>query len=305
VSRLPALPPTMRFLERDWLSSNNVLFVDAEATALVDSGHAKHRELTVALVRRVLGERPLDLLVNTHLHSDHCGGNALVQSTWRCRTLIPAASAEAVRTWDATRLTFESTGQRCDRFGFDDVLADGEAIELGRLRWQAISAPGHDPDALVLHCADEGILISGDALWQDGFGLIFPELEGRPGFDGQRSILHRIGALDLAVVVPGHGPIFTDVRAALDRAHRRLEVLSADPRRNARLGIKVLLKFMLLDRESIPLDELGPLLASIPVSMEANRRYLGMPAAALADWAVQALVKSGAARIEGGRLLDA
>lgn len=299
------LPSTMRFLERDWLSSNGVLFDDGRYTALVDTGYVKHRALTHDVLRHALGTRPLDLVVNTHLHSDHCGGNALLQQAYGSRTLIPAASADAVRDWDAGGLSFESTSQRCDRFGFDGTLDDGETLMLGGLRWQAIAAPGHDPEALVFHCADARILISADALWENGFGVIFPELEGASGFAEQRAILERIATLDVAIVIPGHGRMFTDVAGALGRAHRRLDHLSADPARNARHAVKVMLKFLLLEHERILLDEVVALLAAMPLSANANARFIGMPSQSLAEWAVAALLDAGAARIDGGMLLNA
>src|SRR5207245_4781586 len=94
------LPPTMRILERGWLSSNNILFLGREQTALVDSGYATHAPQTLALVRQGLQGRRLDRLINTHLHSDHCGGNAALQAEYACRTTIPAAEAAKVRDWD-------------------------------------------------------------------------------------------------------------------------------------------------------------------------------------------------------------
>ena len=87
------LPASIRVFERGWLSSNNVLLVDETCAALVDTGYATHAPQTLALVRQTLGVRPLDLIVNTHLHSDHCGGNALLQAAWPCRTVIPASEA--------------------------------------------------------------------------------------------------------------------------------------------------------------------------------------------------------------------
>jgi len=298
------LPPTMRFVERDWLSSNGVLFDDGRHTALVDTGYAKHAATGAAVIAHLLGGRRLDLLVNTHLHSDHCGGNATLQRAYGCRTLIPAASAAAVRDWDAARLTFADTGQRCERFGFDGTLRDGEAIELGGLLWEAIAAPGHDPDALVLHCASERILISADALWEHGFGVIFPELDAESGFAEQRAILERIATLEVRLVIPGHGPMFTDVSGALGRARARLEHLAADPARNARHAIKVLLKFLLLEHERVPLPRVPALVASILLAERANRRFIGLAPDALSRWAVDALVGSGAAAIEDGQLVN-
>ncbi len=291
----------MRVFERGWLSSNNVLFTGAQP-ALVDSGYVTHSAQTLALVRHALGTQPLALLVNTHLHSDHCGGNAALQAAHGCRTVIPAAEADKVARWDEDALSYKATGQQCTRFGFDATLAPGEVLELGGLRWQALAAPGHDPHALLLYCASEGILISGDALWENGFGVIFPELAGEPGFDEQRATLDLIATLDVRVVIPGHGALFTDAAGALARARARVDYLSAEPRRNAENAVKVMLKFLLLERQSIVLDSVAALLAGIPLVERVRIAYLGMEQAELARWAVDALVRAGAARTDGGVL---
>ena len=242
-----ALPAAVRVFERGWLSSNNVLIVDDACAALIDTGYATHAQQTRALVQQALGDRPLDLIVNTHLHSDHCGGNALLQATWPCRTLIPACEAEAVRHWDETRLTFRATAQRCERFGFTGTIAPGATLQLGSLDWQVLGAPGHDPHSLMLYCAEERLLISADALWENGFGVIFPELEGESGFAEQQAVLDAISALDVRLVIPGHGAPFAQVDAALERAFSRLAWLRADPARNAKNALKVLIVFKLLD----------------------------------------------------------
>jgi glyoxylase-like metal-dependent hydrolase (beta-lactamase superfamily II) len=293
------LPAGVRVLERGWLSSNNVLLVDDERTALVDSGYVTHAAQTLALVRHVLGGRPLDLLVNTHLHSDHCGGNAALQAAYGCRTLIPAAEAGKVRAWDEDALSYRATGQQCARFSFDGTLAPGDVLDLGGLRWQALAAPGHDPHALLLFCAGEGILLSGDALWENGFGVIFPELAGEPGFEEQAATLDLIASLDLRLVIPGHGRVFGDVGQALERARSRLAYLSGDPRRNAENAVKVLLKFLLLERGAVPMAELPSLLASIPLAEHAGAKWLGMTHGELAEWAAGSLVRAGAAHLDG------
>jgi len=150
-----ALPASMRVFERGWLSANNVLFVDGEQSALVDTGYAAHAPQTLALVQQALGARRLDLIVNTHLHSDHCGGNATLQAAHACATLIPASEANAVRDWDEEALTFRATGQRCERFGFTGTIAPGATLTLGGLAWSVLGAPGHDPHSLMLYSADE------------------------------------------------------------------------------------------------------------------------------------------------------
>jgi glyoxylase-like metal-dependent hydrolase (beta-lactamase superfamily II) len=250
------LPASIRVFERGWLSSNNVLLVDDACAALVDTGYATHAPQTVALVQHALGARPLDLIVNSHLHSDHCGGNAQLQAKWPCRTLIPACEADAVRDWDETRLTFRATGQTCERFTFTGTLEPGARITLGALDWQVLAAPGHDPHSLILYCADERVLISADALWENGFGVIFPELEGQSGFAEQQAVLDLIGELDVDIVIPGHGAPFSNLQPALERAYSRLAWLRADPARNAKNALKVLIVFKLLDVRVMSFDAL-------------------------------------------------
>lgn len=298
-----ALPPTLRVFERGWLSSNNILFIGPE-TVLVDSGYVTHADQTVALVRHVLAERRLERLINTHLHSDHCGGNSALQRIHACRITIPAGDADAVRVWDEDRLSFAATAQQCARFGFDDTYAAGDLLCLGGMDWRALAAPGHDPHALLLYCEREGILISADALWENGFGVIFPELEGKPGFDAQRAVLETIGTLDLRIVIPGHGAPFTDVKGALARAHRRLDDFIADPRRHARHGLKVLLAFLLLDRRRLELTMIADTIAASRL-MHAAATQLGAEPQALAVELAGALVEAGVARIEGTALVCA
>jgi glyoxylase-like metal-dependent hydrolase (beta-lactamase superfamily II) len=299
------LPASMRVLERGWLSANNILFAGRDGAVLVDTGYVTHAPQTLALVRHALGGRGLDRIVNTHLHSDHCGGNAALRHAFGSRIAIPACEADKVRNWDEDALSYRATGQQCARFTFDETVAPGDVLTMGDLAWQALAAPGHDPHALLFWCDSEGILIAGDALWQNGFGVIFPELAGEPGFDAVRATLDLIASLRPRLVIPGHGAPFTDADAALKRAYGRLDYLSADPVRNAENGIKVLLKFLLIERRAMPLAEVDALFDTVPLLVLARERFLPLPSGELAQWAVRALEKAGAARVEGNMLVDA
>ena len=299
-----SLPDSMHVLQRGWLSSNNILFTGDGHSALVDSGYASHAPQTLELVAHLLRGRPLDLLVNTHTHSDHCGGNAVLQQAYGCRTLIPEGEARAVREWDEEALSYVATGQHCPRFGFDGTIAAGDRLTLGELAWQVLGAPGHDPHSVILYCPAERLLISADALWENGFGVIFPELEGESGFAEARATLAQIAALDVRLVIPGHGAPFADVAGALERAYRRLDYLEADPARNAQNGIKVLVKFRLLERRRITLAELRQWMREVPLLVRSNRNHLRMDPDALADWTAAQLVKAGAAVVEDGMLVD-
>ncbi|WP_244814651.1 MBL fold metallo-hydrolase [Caballeronia sp. Lep1P3] len=298
---MKTLPQSMTVFERGWLSSNNVLFEGAEGTAFVDTGYVSHAPQTLALVRQKLGARRLDLIVNTHLHSDHCGGNALLQQTYACDTLIPAGEAQAVRDWNERALTFDATGQCCDRFGFTGTIEHGATLTLGGLPWSVLGAPGHDPHSLMLYCADARVLISADALWENGFGVIFPELEGESGFAEERAVLEVIARLDVDLVIPGHGAPFSDVARALDVASSRLEYLQADPARNAKNALKVLIVFKLMEVRAMSFDAIFAMTATAR-AMRAAASVLAPPRErrALLEKIVGELEKAGAVKVNAG-----
>lgn len=289
-------PAGIHVFERGWLSSNNILIHEDEATAtLVDTGYVSHSEQTVALVRQSLGRRRLTRIINTHLHSDHCGGNAALQRAFGARILIPPGEADAVARWDEAALSYAATGQRCERFAFDALVEPGSCLTLGPREWSVQAAPGHDPHSVVLWNADDRILISADALWQHGFGAIFSEVEGGSGFAEQRTMLGLIAELNPALVIPGHGAPFADVDAALTRAYARLEALSRDPERNARHVMKALLKFYLLEVRSLPFGALVQHLSGARYFTVINERYFRIPFDELIANSVRELVAVGAA----------
>ena len=305
----PALSGLSIF-ERGWLSSNNVLIHDPQGSVLVDASHCLHAAQTVQLVRHALapgGER-LAAVLNTHLHSDHCGGNAaLAQAFAGVPVFVPSGAWPAVQPWDDERLSFKDTGQRCERFAAAGTLTPGEHLRLGARDWEVIAAPGHDPDSVVLFDHTHGVLISADALWENGFGVVFPELDGVDAFDEVGAVLDRVERLPVSWVVPGHGAPFADLAGALARARRRLDAFRADPARHARHGAKVLLKYHLLEERRQSLAKLQlwagqtPLVRRIWVS-------LGRPDSSVHVWCdrlLDELVAAGAARREADTIVDA
>jgi glyoxylase-like metal-dependent hydrolase (beta-lactamase superfamily II) len=270
--------------ERGWLSSNNVLFVGDEShpPTLVDTGYWTHADQTVALVRQALGGTPLARVINTHLHSDHCGGNHALQAEFGCAISVPAGEAEKVDAWDEDALTYRATGQHCPRFTrTESVYADTEVL-CGSRRWRVIAAPGHDPESVVLYEPELQLLVSADALWENGFGVVFPELEGISAFDEVRATLDVMSRLPLRWVIPGHGAPFKGARDAIARAHHRLDGLMADPARHAQHAAKVLIKFHLLEVQQVPLRELMEWMSRTPYLQITHRRHFA--AIGFATW---------------------
>jgi len=296
-------------LERGWLSSNNLLIHGAGGEAgavLIDSSHVCHAEQTVALVRHALRGEPLARIVNTHLHSDHCGGNAALQRSFGAPLTIPPGLADAARAWDLQRLGHDDFGLR-ERFEVHATLAPGESFVAGGRRWDAIAAPGHDPHALMFFDAAHGVLVSADALWEQGFGIVFPELFDEPGFGDVGATLDAIARLPVQVVVPGHGAPFTDVAAALARARSRLASFQAEPARHARHAVKVLLKYHMMEQRRKPLAALCDWAVATPIVSLVWQRHGARDSASPAAWCerfVHELAGSGALALQDGIVSD-
>src|SRR5262249_53924005 len=109
--------------------------------------------------------------------------------------------------------------------------------------------------------------------------------------------------LDVHVVIPGHGKPFANAGAALERAFSRLAWLRADPARNAKNALKVLMVFKLLEVRAMTFDTLMAMLESA-AAMPAAARQLGPRPAwpALLRELAGELAKSGAIVVNGERL---
>lgn len=300
------LPPGVRVLERGWLSANNIVFSGPGATAVVDSGYASHAAQTVQLLDGALHGRPLDLLLNTHLHSDHCGGNAALQGRYpKVQTFIPPGLAQHVRDWDPVALTYVPTGQECPRFLISGVLHPGSTVVLGDQPWEVHSAPGHDPHSVVLFEPASRTLISADALWENGFGVVFQELEGEHAFDEVAATLDMIEALAPSVVIPGHGNVFGDAPSAIEIARRRLDAFVRDPLKHARHAAKVLLKFKLLELQRLPVADFSRWAVSTPYLGLVHSRWFAQTSFdAWMEQLIDELARSNAARLDGLHIVN-
>ena len=300
----------MRVFVRGWLSSNNLLCLSEQTPALIDTGHSKHAAETVALMRSALGDQPLARIAHTHLHSDHCGGSGALQAAWPgARTWVPEPSLAHVQAWDEDALSFGGTGQRCDPFTATEALVPGQTVRLGDHDWEIHAAPGHDALAVLLYEPRHGVLVAGDAMWENGVGVIFPHIDGSDGFDTFADTLTLIERIDPAVVVPGHGAPFGRaggaIHAALGRARQRIDYFNQHPAQHALYAAKVLIKYQMMDVERMPRAAFDAWLASGPSLRLLHRQH--RPDLPWDDWLaliLAPLFDKGALRREGDLVVD-
>ncbi len=297
----PSLPPTVRVIVRGWLNCNSVVLRAPGENVLIDSGYCTHREQTLERVAGPGGleNEPLERLINTHCHSDHMGGNAALASAYGCRVTIPAGEVKHVAPWTPQSVWMAQFDQKADPFHFDDTIDAGDTFAGGGFTWQVHAAPGHDMDALMFFEPTQRILISGDALWEDGMGFVWPEEGHNPYIAAAREALAAIEALAPRVVIPGHGRVFADANAAIARCRSRLDAFERDPVKNARHVVKVMFVFALLDRGSMPVADLPGYLERIPCYTRMAERFIHQAPRDMAEWVMADLLRAGAIAVTG------
>jgi len=285
------------------LNCNQVVLREPGDNVLIDSGYCTHRERTLELVAGPAGleGEPLERLINTHCHTDHMGGNAAIASAHGCRVTIPVGEAKHVNPWTPATGDMELFDHKADPFHFDDTLASGDRFDGAGFEWQVHAAPGHDMEALMFFEPRHRILVSGDALWENGMGIVWPQQGRNPHIEASLETLACIERLAPAVVIPGHGAPFADVAGSLANVRSRLAAFSADPVKNARHLIKVLFMFALLERESMPVADVAGYLAHVPCYGKLNE-FVGLEGEALTQWLLPELERVGAIRIASGRV---
>jgi glyoxylase-like metal-dependent hydrolase (beta-lactamase superfamily II) len=170
------------------LSGTNTWIVGSDPAWLVDPGPAlvEHREAIVAELERRGG---LGGIALTHDHHDHADGVAAIRDRFKDAPLAAGRGPAELR------------------------LADG--VTFGPLR--AVATPGHAPDHFAF--IHRRAALTGDAVLGEGSVFIAPDPQSLTGYlEG----LRRLRALDLDVLLPGHGPVIADPHAKLDEyiSHR-------------------------------------------------------------------------------------
>lgn len=168
------LPPWVTWEQRPFPDAN-MLLLPGRNPALVDSGFVAHAGQTADWVHARTSQ--LSLVVNTHWHADHVGGNAILQARG-AGIAVSVPDADAVARRDPGCCQAEYLDQPVAPYTVDEPLRDGQIIPLGDAEWQVIRTPGHTPGHLCLWQPDERLLITGDALSDYDVGWVNTALDG-------------------------------------------------------------------------------------------------------------------------------
>ena len=143
-------------------------------------------------------------LVNTHLHLDHCFGNAHIERKYGVKTRAHEADAPLGRNISGRARMFGFFND-FENIGEIEPLTDGDILTLGAEQVTVISTPGHSPGGISLYAPADGWVITGDTLFADG-NVGRTDLPGgdyNTLMESVRKLRRLPGPTSL---LPGHGP---------------------------------------------------------------------------------------------------
>ena len=236
-----------------WGWSNAGLIVDGEASLLVDTlfDMALTRDMLTAMEDATgIGAGKIGTIVNTHANGDHCHGNGCCP---QAEIIASEASArEMAEVPPATLAMFKAAGAKLGPAGayFADVFApfDFENVEertptktfsgvmdmkVGDKTVRLIEVgPAHTGGDVLVHVPGDRAVFTGDILFIEGTPLMW----AGPVANWIRAC-ETIIAMDVDVIVPGHGPI-TD-KAGVRRVADYLAYIDREARKRFDAGLPV------------------------------------------------------------------
>jgi cyclase len=175
---------------------------------VVDSGIPARAKEILETVKRVGGGAPVSVLINTHWHFDHAGGNEVFGRTG-ARIVATAATRKRLATDQYTEI-FKLTTPASPPVALPILTFDQAEFHVGDETIQLTAVPpAHTDGDLIVHFTARDVIHTGD-LFSNGF---YPNIDGssRGWIGGMIAAADRI--LKLAgpktKIIPGHGPIGT------------------------------------------------------------------------------------------------
>lgn len=170
--------------------SNVYVFEDV----MVDTGTGQNMDYILKSIEEAGSNvTDLSLIVNTHNHYDHIGGNRYLD----LEVAMHANDARALEEGDEEALLTTMFGTTMDKMKVARKLREGDKIH----NFEVLLTPGHTSGSICLY--DGETLISGDTVFAGGgFGRV--DLGGDMG--EMRKSLERLSKLDVQYLLPGHGP---------------------------------------------------------------------------------------------------
>ncbi|RLI96474.1 MAG: MBL fold metallo-hydrolase [Candidatus Aenigmatarchaeota archaeon] len=178
---------------------SNIYVIDGEV--IVDTGTgAFFKETKEEMLRLGLKPKRFKLIINTHCHFDHTGGDKKFRDWLKAKIAIHKKDRKSLETGKNTLA--ELFDEKARSITADIELDKKDVIKTKNFSFEIIATPGHTPGSICLYEKKKRILISGDTIFTDGIGRT-----DYPGGSKRELInsIEKLAKLRVDCLLPGHG----------------------------------------------------------------------------------------------------
>lgn len=292
------------FFQRRFPSANMVL-VRGRQPLLVDCGYGSDLPETERLLRAA-GTPPeaLHLIVNTHYHADHVGGNHGLQTKYRLPIATHRTEGRLVNQRDPEVCNAAWLNQPVEPYTVDHLLEAGDVLDSGSQQLEVLCAPGHTLGHIALYARRPQVMIWGDVVHADDVSWINIFREGAGAMQRLMDTLETLARLPVRRAFSGHGPAIEDPQAAIAAALTRYERWLSDPQKAGWHACKRIFSYALMIYEDMTEEGVRDyLLRRSPWFHDYSRHIFHCAPEDFVQPLVDELLRSGAAEWREGRLV--
>lgn len=291
------------FFERTFPSANMVL-IKEKKPILIDSGFGSDIAETERLIQSTgISPKEILLILNTHSHSDHVGGNHHFQTKYGTEILAHKWDADLINAGHPEACTAEWLDQPVEKYQVQAALDDHYEIRSKGVHLLALHTPGHTQSHVSYYESKTKTLISGDLLHRDDIGWINMYREGVSSLHQSLQSLDKVSQLKLKVIYPGHGPAIENPYEAIDSARTRLEKWLSHPEKVAWHACKRIFSFTLIIKDGLHKQELDSYLLGCGWFQDFARHSFHTTPQQFVTILIEEMIRSGAGKWDGDRLV--
>nr|WP_279279255.1 MBL fold metallo-hydrolase [Sporotomaculum syntrophicum] len=245
----------------------------------------------------------IQLIINTHYHSDHVGANAGLQKKYGINI--------AAHRWEAGLINNNHPEAYCSRwldrpvepYIVNCLLSDGDEIETGTEIIRVMHTPCHTLGHICLFLPATQALICGDLLAENDVGWLNIFREGTASIEAAKDSLEKVAKLSLKRIYPGHGPVITNPLETIDHARSRLEKWLKDPEKAAWHACKRIFTCTLMIKDGLPEGEIDDYLMKCPWFNDFSTYIFNLKPIDFIRPLLQEMLRSKAAHWQNNRLM--
>jgi hydroxyacylglutathione hydrolase len=294
---------SITFFERKFPSANMILIKD-QLPILIDTGFGSDAQETEQLIKEAgVSPEELHLIVNTHYHSDHVGGNFYLQKNYGVKIAAHKWDAHLINSCDPEACSAEWLEQPVEPYQVDLELSDNNEIHTGSRTFQVLYTPGHTLGHISLYEPEEEVFICGDLFHKHDVGWLNIFREGVSSIQRSLESLERVSKLPIRQAYSGHGPQIDEPLSSIDTARKRLEKWLKSPEKVSWHACKRIFAFTLIMKNGLPKEEIDKYLLNCGWFQDFSHHAFKLHPEEFIQILLNEMIRSGAANWHNNYLI--